>query len=115
MSRGMGKVERAVLEVITEKGCSAPSVIALTGAVAEKLNLLVPYQNRGVTKMGFTPSLYRSVLRAVRSLDKKGRVMSLSRSSEMVTEMYKFTGQPSPHPRETEVMLSDPDGDDGNT
>lgn len=84
MSRGSGKVERAILEVLKEKG-HCPALNLLVYHVAEKLGELRSQEQaqleygrlRGKRRNPlYTESFYRSVARAVRRLKEKELVYS---------------------------------------
>lgn len=74
MSRGLGKVESFVLEAIADKGGKVPGIGELALKWVYGMDVFRTDRNLG----GQEPSraVYQSICRAVRSLERKGYVIS---------------------------------------
>ena len=81
MSRGMGKIEKAVLDVLKEGGDTL-SLTLMTSLVVRKIRPEQKY---------YTEAEYKSVCRAVRSLKKKGLLDTIRKGDPEGALLGKLT------------------------
>ncbi len=77
MSKGLGKIERAILQQL-EKGYSGVNSLAVEVFHQER-----KLENGDFTSYDITSAVYKSTLRALNSLERKGLIKSVKITSNM--------------------------------